>query len=77
MTHHCERRLLTNGQSYSKKGVGLEIEYIEVLDLFNIKEVKIEKLIAKRNQSESQELKKANAITSNINELPEKNQLYF
>ena len=54
-----------------RKGTMLEIEHIEILDLFNIKQVKVEERIVNRVQTASLESKKTNEISSNVTELLE------
>lgn len=54
-----------------RKGTVLEIEQLEVLDLFNIKRVKVEERIANRVQTEQREEELTHAISSNIEQLLE------
>ncbi|REB08168.1 HD-GYP domain-containing protein [Sporosarcina sp. BI001-red] len=54
-----------------RKGTTLEIEHLEVLDLFNIKRVKVEERIVNRVQSEQHEIGKTDTISSDLDELLE------
>ncbi|MGG0643738.1 HD-GYP domain-containing protein [Sporosarcina gallistercoris] len=54
-----------------RKGTILEIEHLEVLDLFNIKKVKVEERIVNRVQTEQREIGKTDMISSDIDKLLE------
>lgn len=55
-----------------RKGTMLEIDHLEVLDLFGIKRAKIEERIVNRLQGEQKEAGKADDISSDIDQLLEK-----
>lgn len=54
-----------------RKGTTLGIEHLEVLDLFNIKRVKVEERIVNRVQTALGEIEKTDTISSDIDELLE------
>lgn len=54
-----------------RKGTTLEIEHLEVLDLFSIKRVKVEERIINRVQTDQREIGKTDVISSDIEQLLE------